>query len=96
MPPPQWYCDDLPAGAERVGEHRHLAREVLEVARGDLVLLRDDDHAPAERAALLAERQVHVERQRVVGRARGLGQPLAVRRVASKPSWNSTAVGYDV
>jgi len=74
------------------GDQVDLALEHLEVGPG-LFLVRADDHvAAAESAALLAERQVDVDRQRRVAQRVGRGEVLLVVG-GGEPSWNSTAVG---
>src|SRR4029078_5474174 len=59
---------DLPPSGERPGEHCDLAVQVVEIVRRDVALPGDDDRAAAERAALLAERQMQIERQRTLAR----------------------------
>ena len=86
--------DDLPPTRERLGEHGDLAVQVLEIVRRDVSLLGDDDRAAAERAALLAEWQMQIERQRFVAR-RGTSQLRAIGGLVEAFE-NSTAVGYDV
>ncbi len=75
--------DDAPPRSEPLGQHRDFPVEVVQVPDGDLALLGDDDHAPAVPAALPAERQVRVERQRFVGRG-GRVQPPAVGRIVER------------
>ena len=70
---------DLPTAGKGGAEHGELALHVAEIPGRHLALLRDDDHAPAERAALLAKRQVEVERQRVPGRRCRLCHAGAIR-----------------
>ena len=55
-----------------------LALQVVQVGVGHARLLRDDDVAAAEGAALAAEGKVHVERERLLGGARRLVQLLEV------------------
>jgi hypothetical protein len=52
------------AGAQHLGVQFHLAAQVAQVGRGALVVLGDDLVAGAVVAQLLAERDVHVQRQR--------------------------------
>src|SRR5262249_44754091 len=70
-----------PAAARQVpGEETGLADQIVEVAAGDVAMLRDDDVAAAEEAALLAERQVRVERKLCLLQRVGFGEPRAVLR----------------
>jgi hypothetical protein len=71
--------NETPAVLQFRAEHRDLALEVFEVARGDFALLGDDGHASAVRAARFAERQMNVQRQRLRNLAGRLSQTLAVR-----------------
>ena len=67
---------------------RDLALEVVEVARGVAVRTRDEAGAAAVVAGALAERQVHVQRQRardrVVVAAQGGAQVFALAEIAAK------------
>jgi hypothetical protein len=68
-----------PPVAERAGDERDLALEVVEVAVGEALIAADDDVAAAEGAAFRAEREVHVRRERVVGPAGGGREGRGVR-----------------
>ena len=69
---------ELPALGELAGEQLDLAAQHSEVGNRDVLARRDDRVAAAEEAALLAERQVHVQRERrVAQRVRG-GEALEV------------------
>ncbi len=65
--PPPVILRDAAAVGEAGSQHVDLAMEVPEVLRDDVPVPRDDDVAPAEGAAVLAKRQVRVERQRPLG-----------------------------
>jgi len=69
---------------QALGKHRDFALQVCEIPLGHLPLLRDDDHAPAVGAALLAERQVRIERQRLVHLRRRVLEPRLIRRTVER------------
>src|SRR5262249_25627903 len=70
--------DDASPFAETHGDERDLALEVVQIGIRHAGLLRDDDVASAERAALAAEGKMDVERERFLRKARGLIQLLEV------------------
>jgi hypothetical protein len=70
--------DDTAASGQGRGQHADFAREIFEIGLRDVALLRGDHGAAAIGAALGAERNVDVERERIAGDRRRGGQPVAV------------------
>ena len=67
-------CELAPVG-EPFRKQFHLALHKLEVGLGRMPMLGDDYMAATEETPVLAERQVHIERERRVPELVSLGQP---------------------